>query len=61
MQRNSRWSSILLLLASSSSQPTRFGRRLSSPAASWGTVADPNGAMVPGAKITLKNVDTGVE
>src|SRR4029079_8892005 len=45
---------LILLLASVVSAQTFRGTIL-------GTVTDPNGAVVPGAKVTVKNTSTGLE
>lgn len=61
MQRNSKWSSILLLLGLVVLAASALLAQVIITSSIVGTVTDPNGSMVPGAKITLKNVDTGVE
>ena len=52
--RRAFWASVLLVLMAFSVGAQEFRGSLS------GKITDPNGAVVPGSKVDLKNTETGV-
>src|SRR5215213_7728258 len=48
------WAALLLLLAAFTASAQEFRGSLS------GKISDPNGAVVPGSKVEIKNTETGI-